>query len=208
MLNGILLNDTFSYDTPVAQTVEKVNIKSVDISKSQEDGILIATVKIDENAWKKNYDMIYLGFHEDSPGADKRIVGFPRGCTQASFDFSSVYIFWDNESDRTVYVYGIKNNKISEASSFTIEKKEIGDTTYDNERPVFYGAKMDGENYYIKIDQDSSGFAPGGTATVINKSFGKITVDGKPQPNASSFAITCRWRDDTVVNPDYLSINI
>ena len=168
MLNGVILNNcSFTYDTPVAQSVSKVLIKNVDVTKSKENSYLTATVKIDDDSWN-NYDMIYLEYMKNY--YDSKNVFFQRGITEVSFDFLNTYIYEDNSEYRKIYIYGIKDNKISAENYYTMQKQSIQDKDYDNCAPGYGNYKMNGENYFIDFNDDGTGLN-NCSAQVINEAY-------------------------------------
>ena len=168
MINGVILdNCSFSYDTPVAQSVSKVLIKNVDVTKSKENSYLTATVKIDDDSWN-NYDMIYLEYMKNY--YDSKNVFFQRGITEVSFDFLNTYIYEDNSEYRKIYIYGIKDNKISAENYYEMQKQSIQDKDYDNCAPGYGNYKMNGENYFIDFYDDGTGLN-NCSAQVINEAY-------------------------------------
>ena len=169
MLNGVILdNCSFSYDTPVAQSVSKVLIKNVDVTKSKENFYLTATVTIDDDSWN-NYDMIYLEYQKNDSSQRKNLF-FQNGSTKVAFDFWNTHIYSDNPEDRKIYIYGIKDNKISEANFYEMPKQSRDKKDYDNTAPVWNHYKMNGENYFIDFSDTGTGLN-NCSARVINETY-------------------------------------
>ena len=95
---GVILKNTFSFDTKVDNENQQVSIKNINITKSKQDNSLTATVQIDEDAWtSKKYDSIWLEF-------DGKNIPLNYGNTKISVDFSNSKIYEDNVINRTVTI--------------------------------------------------------------------------------------------------------